>query len=131
VVWRGDDKVWRKVEAAAKQVAVTLKLSETWLNKECTNYANCLPLGWQGRCEAVGEFGPLHVRRISRMDLIAAKVVSCPRRPQDVEDLQEMKPTESEWRHAEENLDRLQSEDLDGNEYEDQREVLKELRGGS
>ncbi len=123
--------MWRELVAAAVEVARRLQLPETWLNRDCTMYAWCLPLGWQSRCERVGTFGRLEVLRIARIDLIAGKVISSPKRPQDVEDLRDMRPTEEELGFVKEHIDRLEAEHLDGRKFDDQRVVLASLRGGS
>src|SRR5437763_293581 len=59
VIWEGEDVVWRQVAAAAAGVAGRLDLPPSWLNRDASIFAWCLPLGWQSRCERVGEFGPL------------------------------------------------------------------------
>jgi hypothetical protein len=128
VMWHGDESTWKAVSDAAKEVADLLELPATWLNRDCSMYAWCLPLGWQSRCEPVGTFGPLQVSRIARIDLMAAKVMGAPVRPQDVEDLQDMRPTREELTKLAEHLDRLEMEDLDGTKYEDQRAILESLR---
>jgi hypothetical protein len=88
-----------------------------------------MALGWRGRCERVGTFGPLEVERLARSDLIVTKVMSSPSRPQDLEDLRDMRPMPEELDFVEENLDRLESEHLSGESFEDQREVVAALRG--
>lgn len=130
-MWQGDDTSWNEVSEAAKEVAHSLKLPETWLNRDCSMYAWCLPLGWQSRCESVETFGPLEVTRIARIDLIAAKIMGAPKRPQDLEDLRDMNPAPAELDFVKEHIDRLESEDLDGRDFADQRGILKVLRGGT
>jgi hypothetical protein len=128
VLWIPDDPIWKEVAAAAQVVGQTLNLPESWLNRNSTMYAWGLPLGWRERCESVGTFGPLEIVRLSRRDLIAAKVVSSPRRPHDVQDLRDMRPTSEELDFAAENLDRLAAEHLDRYEFEDERATLESLR---
>jgi hypothetical protein len=67
--------------------------------------------------------------RISRMDLIASKVMSSPKRPHDLEDLRDLKATNEELDFVEQHIDRLEAEDLDRREFSDQRAVLRSLRG--
>ncbi len=92
-------------------------------------YAWCLPVGWQGRCEEVDQFGPLEVLRVSRIDLIAAKVIGSPTRPQDLEDLRDLRPAREELEFAGQNLDRLEAEHLDGRKFDQERAILNVLRG--
>jgi hypothetical protein len=123
------DDAWRDVREAAKGVAQEMQLPATWLNDECRMYAWCLPPGWQARCRRARTFGPLEVWPLSRSDFVAAKVVSAPTRPQDIEDLRAVKPTESELDSAEANIDRLQREHLDPDQsFVDSRTILTELR---
>lgn len=129
VLWSGDDQTWRAIADAARSVAEAQGLPPTWLNRDCTAYAWCLPLGWQQRCEPVGAFGPLEVLRIGRFDLIAAKVMGAPGRPQDLEDLFDLRPTSDEIRLLDEHLDRLEAEDLDRRTFDHQRRIVDALRG--
>jgi hypothetical protein len=127
VIWRGSDKEWQELAVAVKSVAATLSLPTNWLNRDCTQFAWCLPLDWQSRCQPVGRYGRLEVVRLGRFDLIASKLVSCPKRPQDVLDLQDLNPTPQEILELEAHLDRLQSEHPGGEEFEIQRQVLRSL----
>ena len=131
VFWSGDDKSWSAVARAAAAVAARLALPPTWLNRDASMYAWRLPIGWQSRCITVGQFGPLDVPRVTRLDLIAAKIVSSPKRPQDLDDLRDLRPTKAELAFVAEHLDRLESEHLDGASFDDQRAVLDSLRGGA
>ena len=123
-----DDDQWESIERAARQAATELDLPDTWLNRECANYADCFPLGWEHRAKYVDQFGPLEVYCVSRVDLISSKLVSSPSRPQDVIDIKELKPTNDEFVFAEEHLDRLSAEHLDGYDYASQRAILQAIR---
>lgn len=131
VITSDPDAGWVEVESAARGVAEKLGLPPTWLNRDASNFLWCLPLGWESQCERVGTFGLLDVHRIGRSDLIAAKVVSCNKRPQDAEDLRDLKPTEQEWNFSLANLDRLEEEHLDRQDFETQRRIVNGLRGAS
>lgn len=128
VVWKSEDHVWLLILEAATAVGIRMGLRAGWLNRNCSVFAWCFALGWVSRCEEVGTFGPLKVVCISRRDLIAAKVVSALRRPQDFDDLLAMAPTTAELDFAWENLDRLEAEHLDGDGFEGSRAVVKRLR---
>ncbi len=119
---------WPAIEKAAQKVAIRFGLPERWLNQDCRSFAYCLPPGWESRCAAFDRFGPLEVCTLSRIDLIASKVVSSAKRPQDIEDLKAIRPSPSELDFAEDNLDRLERESLDGKIYEIERTILKSLR---
>lgn len=119
---------WRPLSEAAIEVARSMGLPPTWLNRDCQQYAWCFPLGWKGRTEPVGRFGPLDVRRVGRFDLMASKVVAGPKRPQDVLDVMAMRPTPDELKAIDQHLDRLSAEHLDGFDYAPQRAILQALR---
>lgn len=123
-----DDAQWDRIETAARQAAAEFKLPETWLNRDCSNYTNDFPLGWQSRTEPVDRFGPLDVHRVCRKDWISAKLVSSPKRPQDIADIRELKPTPEELNFAEEHLDRLAAEHADNYDYAPQRTILASIR---
>lgn len=131
VIWLGDEPTWTRIESAAATVARDLDLPSNWLNRSVSMWAWCLPLGWSERCEHVGTFDALDVFRIGRIDLIAAKVMSSPRRPHDLEDLRDLKVTREKLSFVEQHIGRLQAEDLDRREFADQRAILQSLRGGA
>ena len=120
--------LWNEVADAAGRAAEKLALNANWLNIDSQMYLYRLPLGWRERCEIVGRFGPLEVLAVSRRDLICMKIVSAPQRPQDREDVARLRPTEEELDFAEENLDRLESESLDREEFNICREYVAQLR---
>lgn len=119
---------WRPLSEAAAEVARSMGLPPTWLNRDCQQYAWCFPLGWKGRTEPVGRFGPLVVRRVGRLDLMASKVVAGPKRPQDVLDVMAMRPTPEELDAIDQHLDRLSAEHLDGFNHAPQRAILQAMR---
>ncbi|MBL8885229.1 MAG: hypothetical protein JNK16_01100 [Phycisphaerales bacterium] len=129
VIWVDVDARWARIEESAKQVAADLGLAPDWLNRASKIFLFNLALGWFDRCELVGDFGPLHVLRLSRFDLMAAKIVSAPRRSQDFSDLNAMRPTGAELDLLEEHLDRLETEDLDRQSFDRHRQILAGLRG--
>ena len=129
VMWSDAGDAWDRLERAAVQVASELRLMDSWLNRKCRIFAGNLALDWWDRCEPVGIFGVLTVKRISRLDLLASKIVSAPRRPQDLKDIVSMAPTESELDLLEQHIDRVESEDLDRTSFEKQRKIIGTLRG--
>lgn len=124
-----DEVEWQVISRAAAEVAQSLGLAQNWLNRECRSFAWCLPLGWHDRCEHVGGFGPLDVYRLSRFDLLGAKLVAGTDRTHDLIDLRDLNPSLAELDQLEAHLDRLQSEHLDNDPFQSQRDILDELRG--
>jgi len=121
---------WPDVCAAAAAVAKELLLPETWLNDKCRTYDWCLPLGWQERCGKARPYGPLEVWPLHRVDFVAAKLISAPGRPHDLEDLRAIEPSAEELDLAEEHINRLEREHLDpDHSFDDCREILAALRG--
>lgn len=128
VVWSGDDATWEQISRAANEVGSGLGLPPQWLNRECSIFAWCIPFGWYERTEPVGVFGPLRVRRLHRLDLMGMKIVSAPRRPQDYLDIEKMRPSSEDLNWIIQHLDRLASEHLGGEEFEQQRALVESLR---
>jgi hypothetical protein len=117
------------LEAAGDRVGRRLDLPSEWLNRKCSVFAWSWPLGWEDRCAPVeGDFGLLSVRRLSRFDLIAAKIFSGPRRPRDRQDLVDLAPSHAELDLVEEHFDRLRAEGLGRNEFEEQSALVRLLR---
>lgn len=93
VVWPGAADEWKELERAAADIAKRLGLPSNWLNRDCEMFEWSFPLGWRGRCEFAGRYGPLEVYTVCRRDLIAIKVMGAPKRPQDLDDLRALAPT--------------------------------------
>lgn len=120
-------QAWEQVKQAAKTAGEEVGLKEDWLNDECKMYAWQMPLGWQGRCEELGQFGPLKVMALSRQDLIASKVIGAPKRIQDRTDLQELKPTDAELDFVEQHLRRVEAETEPGH-YDAHKHLVSRIR---
>jgi hypothetical protein len=124
-------ELWSVVRSAAQETAKELDLPETWLNDECRIYSWQLPLGWRERCRRTHTLGPLEIWVLDRRDFIGGKVVSAPRRPQDLQDLRAVRPTTEELDFTDEHLDRLEREHLDPDcSFEEARAIVRALRGG-
>lgn len=121
---------WHTLASCAREVSVELGLASGWLSRECAAFAWALPLGWRQRVEPVGEFDTLYVERLSRFDLLGSKLLGAPQRPQDLEDLEDIAPTSAELLALHQHLDRLAREDLGGNTFAAQREILRVLAWG-
>jgi hypothetical protein len=113
------------VELAAAQVAGELGLSETWLNSEVQLRRDALPDGWQTRRIVIGAWGQLRVFAVSRIDLIAMKVLAG--RAQDIEDLRSMKPRADDVEFVRRYLDSLPAKGTRLHEIAEARELLASL----
>lgn len=121
------DDCWPYVEAAAQVVGKKRGLGDAWLNRECGMFAWQMPLGWQKRCRELGCFDKLRVMVLDRSDLIAAKVMGAPKRPQDRDDLQALHPTSTELNFVDNHLDRVEAETEPG-QCDQQRQIVEWLR---
>lgn len=120
-------QAWEQVKEAAKTTGDEMGLKADWLNDDCRMYAWQMPLGWQGRCKELVQFGPLKVMTLSRQDLIASKVMGAPKRIQDRTDLQELKPTAAELDFVEEHLHRVAS-DTEPGHCDAQMKIVSRMR---
>lgn len=116
------------IAAAAARVAEQLDLKPQWLNRDSSMYAHLLPIGWKTRLQHIDRFGPLEVVVVGRRDLMALKLMGSRQRPHDLEDLEAMRPTEDEIVFLLNYLDQAESESLDRDSYELQREILQDMR---
>ena len=121
------EQKWGDVHRAAIEVAGEQGLGRDWLNCDSRKYAHLLPLGWERRCKRLDRFGPLEVLSLGRRDLIALKIIGAPKRPQDLDDVQRMKPTATELDSVREHLARLEDESLDRETYDAQQSIINEL----
>lgn len=78
---------------AARKVAQIRGLPENWLNCQAMEL-NVLPDGWKARREHICKYGQVSIYAASRLDLLCLKFYA--NRPQDREDIMEMKPTSDE-----------------------------------
>lgn len=91
--------------AAVRDTATELELPPDWLNDSVKGYADLLEPGFRRRRRRVVDFGRLHVYALARRDLILMKLFAM--RPQDLEDLRELKPTAAEFEFVRKSLDRV------------------------
>ncbi|MBL4701441.1 MAG: hypothetical protein JKX85_09305 [Phycisphaeraceae bacterium] len=121
------DDQWEAVYQAAQRVAEQQGLPKEWLNRDSRMYAHFLPVGWRSRCQLVGTFGPMQVLAISRLDLLAMKLMGAIVRPQDLEDMLALKPTKKDFVFLHKHLDRLDAESLTRETHDTERAILREL----
>ena len=90
-------------------------------------FAHLLASGWSERQLRVKRFGPLDIWVVSRRDLLALKLMGAAARPQDLEDLDAMKPTAEEKIFLAGYLDEMENDSPDHATFEVQRELLQDL----
>lgn len=117
------------VEMAAEQVSKELGLAPTWLNSNVQIRRDALPHGWLTRRLWIGTWGQLRVFAVSRIDLIAMKVLAG--RAQDLEDIRSMKPRSDDIAFVRHYLDGLPVKGTTPAQIAEAREVLEslEIRG--
>jgi hypothetical protein len=89
---------------AAEALAREKGLPENWLNSQAMQL-NVLPDGWLSRREHICKYGLLSIYAASRIDLLCMKFYA--NRPQDREDIMEMKPTSQEMAYVRKYLEML------------------------
>ncbi len=92
------------VLSVAREVAKAKGLPENWLNCQAMGL-NVLPDGWLSRRKYICKYGQLSIYAASRIDLLCMKFYA--NRPQDREDIMEMKPTSEEMGYVHRYLDML------------------------
>lgn len=113
------------VENAAEQVARELGLAATWLNSNVQLRRDALPDDWQTRRVWIGTWGQLRVFAVSRVDLIAMKVLAG--RAQDLEDIRSMKLRPDDVEFVRRYLDGLPAKGTTPEQIAEAREVLQSL----
>ena len=113
------------VELAARQVAGELGLAATWLNSNVQLRRDALPDDWQRRRVWIGTWGQLRVFAVSRVDLIAMKVLAG--RVQDLEDIRSMRPRSDDVEFVRRYLDGLPVKGTTPEQVDEAREVLESL----
>lgn len=113
------------VEHAAEQVARELGLGANWLNSSVQLRRDALPDDWRKRRVWIGTWGRLNVYAVSRVDLIAMKVLAG--RAQDLEDIMSMKPRADDVEFVKRYLDGLATKGTTADQIAEAREVLGSL----
>jgi hypothetical protein len=113
------------VERAAQEVAEELGLAANWLNSDVQLRRDALADDWQTRRIWIGTWGQLRVFAVSRVDLIAMKVLAG--RAQDLEDIRTMKPRPEDVEFVCRYLDGLAAKGTPLEQVAEAREVLASL----
>jgi len=121
------DNEWESVKAAAEAIRPKLGLPENWLNRESQVFGWQMPLGWRQRCEHFADFGPLRVMTLSRQDLITAKVMGAPKRMQDRQDLDALRPSQEDLTFVDQHLRQVEIETEPGH-CDPQKDFVERLR---
>lgn len=98
------DEARQAVLDVAGVVAKELGLAENWLNSQAMQM-DILPDGWHIRKVHIGTFGLLDIYAVGRIDLLCMKFFA--NRPQDREDIFEMKPSKNELKTVRKYLNML------------------------
>lgn len=80
----------------APAVAEECGISPKWFDAAPFNLRHMMLAGWRDRTTPIGEFGPLRVRAIARIDLISLKFIAG--RERDLNDLETLQITAAETR---------------------------------
>ncbi len=89
----------------APSVAEECDISPQWFDATPNTMRHMMLPDWRARTVAVGEFGPLRVRAIARIDLISLKLIAG--RTRDIDDLLSLSVTPDEARFVRDHLPRL------------------------
>jgi hypothetical protein len=89
---------------AAGAIAQIKGLPENWLNSQVMQF-NVLPDGWLSRRKYICRYGELLIYVASRLDMLCMKFYA--NRPQDREDIMEMKPSMEEMAYVRKYLEML------------------------
>jgi len=114
------------VETAADEVASELGLPAKWMNSDAQIRTDTLPDGWEQRKVFIGEFGKLRVFAVSRVDLIAMKVLAG--RAQDLEDLRAMRMRSDDVAFVRAYLGLLAAKGTAREQIEDAMELIDSLK---
>jgi hypothetical protein len=115
---------WHAVEQAAHVVGRELGLPTSWLNSVAQMRIDSLPNGWRERRIRIGQFGPLHVWAVSRIDLIAMKFIA--HRAQDLEDLAALNVTTEDVALVERFVQSLRAGRTPSQEVEEAMKILRD-----
>jgi len=88
-----------------EMVAESLDLPSSWLNDAAIAWGEILPADFMKRSGHLGQFHGLEVICIGRPDFVLLKLYAL--RPQDIDDLKEMVPTEEEIEFVRQQLPRI------------------------
>lgn len=119
---------WNVIQDVAVRIGSESGLSKSWLSLDCARYQNLMPPGWERRCRRAATFGRLEIHTISHRDFAASKAVGVDKRPQDREDLSQLKLTREDFDSVLRNFDRLEAESLNKESFAVQRQYVEELR---
>ncbi len=91
----------------AATVASECDISPRWIDATPHTIRHTMLDGWRDRTVFIGEFGPLRVRVVARIDLISLKLIAA--RERDLEDLDALQVTPDEARLVAESLPEILS----------------------
>ena len=110
----------------AEEVAQRFQIAPQWLDASAHALAHLMLPGWRDRLVTIDTFGPLKVRAVGRLDLIALKVIAG--RAEDLEDLDSLTITHAEAEHLLELFPAIQACGISPQTYTAALEVLSIMR---
>lgn len=125
VVAYDPDEAMGAVELTAEKVAIELGLPTNWLNSDVSMQIESLPEGWMARRNQMGTYGRLSIYVIDRKDLLVMKFYAG--RPQDLEDIEEMKPGRDELVFVRESMELLRVQGCDADQIADASDLLSSM----
>lgn len=99
-----------KIKSQIIEVAKEVGIEEDWLNDDVATWKHLLPPDWKEHLEAVGSFGKLTIKSLSRRDLILLK--SAAGRGRDIKDLGIMEPSQAEIEFLASEIERIKRRDM-------------------
>jgi len=87
------------------EIAEELGLPEKWMNDAASAWGDVLPTDFRNHLQPIGQYGGFEISSVSRRDLILLKFHSL--RPEDIEDLKELSPTQEEIEYVRSQLERI------------------------
>ena len=106
----------------AEEVAQHFQIAPQWLDVSATTLTHLMLPDWRDRLVSVGSFGPLQVRAIGRLDLIALKAIAG--RAEDLEDLVALATTQKDVKQLLELFPTIQGRGISPHAYATALETL-------
>ncbi len=110
----------------AGEVAHCFQIAPQWLDASAHALAHLMLPGWRDRLVTIGTFGPLKVRAVGRIDLIALKVIAG--RAEDLEDLDSLSITHAEAEQLLELFPAIQARGISPHAYAAALKILRIMR---
>lgn len=110
----------------AEEVAHCFQIAPQWLDASAHALTHLMLPGWRDRLVTIDTFGPLKVRAVGRLDLIALKVIAG--RAEDLEDIVSLAMTNVEAQQLFELFPAIQARGISPHAYAAALEILSIMR---